>query len=671
MKPDTRQAAENVGHPEDLFGPALKIVKDLGVGHCMDAAVVGDRLYVIGRGKLFVADITKPRSPKLLATLAGLGHNRQIEVRGDVAYVTAREDGMYVVDVSDSARPQLLCHYNSIELATGLAISGGVAFVACRTYGVELVDVTDPTKPAHLSTVRTGEAQSCVARDKILYCGVWATRELVVCDVRDPRNPKIVARAPLDGYGDGVYVRGQYCFVATGHHGSGMRQRDESDPAFGRGHGLEILDIKRPDKPKLVSRIKGPRYYRIRMDMWDVTVSGSYAFLSDTYNGMFVVDISDIKNPSFVGHRQLAYVRHKKAPSPVAGFAIGDGVIYAAGAWTDLHVMDAPMAKPPEPEPDKAPVIPPCRRERSSKYRVYRPDGQVWAVAFAGDEALVACGAAGLHVVELWPKIEKLAEYETEGFALDVKVRGKYVYVAEGKGGLSIWKHKRGGTLERVGRFRARGLSIKQVVVPKRGKYALLDVGHAWLYILDVSDPSEPRRVLKDKHLGLFYGYQIVEDLFEDRYACAFWGSHGIYWFDLYGGGTPVPTGDNYRTHIGANNGIAVLPNKRDALITTGRDSYVIARRQERRPIGELTQYRIEGHKLSGKPTIYGNTLYVSDRFWGRVGVVDITDIERPKLIDTMELDGNPCLVVEHNGTPAIPAGYQGLLVLRNKPSRT
>ncbi|NOZ21481.1 MAG: hypothetical protein GXP25_10385, partial [Planctomycetes bacterium] len=495
------------------------------------------------------------------------------------------------------------------------------------------------------------------------------SKELVICDVKNPRRPAILSKTPLDGYGDGVFVRGKYCFAATGHHSRKMKKRDESDPAYGGGHGLEIFDITNPKKPKPVSRIKTPRLYRMGMDMWDVIVSGDYAFMADTYNGVFVVDISDIKTPRFVGHRQLDYVK-RKDHSPVGGFAIGKGVIYAAGAWTDLHVIEAPMARPAESEPDRPPIIPPYKPEKLAKFRIYKPDGQVWAVAFADDIAMVACGSAGLHAVQLWPKIKKLSEYETEGFAVDVKVSGNYVYVAESKGGLSIWKRKKGGTLKPIGRFRVRGQSIKQVVVPERGKYALLDVGQASFYIIDITDPSNPRKVFKDQRLGLLYGYQITEGLLEDRYACCFWHVTGFYWYDLYGGPKPVYTGDNYRHRVGAQNGMAILANGKDALITTPKGTYVVINRKEQRGPYELPQHGIKGHDLSGKPSIYGNTLYVSNRFWGRVSFVDISDIKKPKLIDAVELDGNPCIIVEHNGCPIIPAGYQGLLVHKKKIGR-
>ena len=158
--------------------------------------------------------------------------------------------------------------FDTVEFATGLAISGNILFVACRHYGVQLIDVSVPSAPRHLSTVRTGEAQSVVARNGYLYTGVWATSEVVTVDVRDPWNPVITARTPLDGYGDGVDVEGDMLYVATGHHSRETPRKQQGDPGFGRGHGLELLDISDPAHPRWVSRVKFPPLYEIGNDMW-------------------------------------------------------------------------------------------------------------------------------------------------------------------------------------------------------------------------------------------------------------------------------------------------------------------------------------------------------------------------------------------------------------------
>ena len=654
------QADSANGEELSMCGEELSILNELGVGACMDAEVVGRMLYVIGRGKLHVADVSDAASPKLVGSLGGLGHVRQLCVKHGVAYVTAREDGLFLVDVTTPDRPRLLSHYDTVELATGIAVSGDVAFVACRTAGVELVDVSDPAGPRHLSTVRTGEAQSVDARDGILYAGVWGSLELVVCDASDPRKPSLIARAELDGYGDGVDVRGDYCYVATGHHSRESPRKNPGDPGYGKGHGLEIFDVSDPARPQLVGRVKFPPLYRLGMDMWGVTATDGHAFVADTYNGVFVVDISDPSEPRIVARRQLPLVEGRDDPSPVGGFAVGDGTIYAAGAWSDLHVIEAPMARHVLPEADRAAQIPPpAEPEPDPRFRVYKPGGQVHAVAFDGDVAFVAAGMDGLHAVSVSAEIERLQKYPSDGFAFGAAVFDRKVYVAEGTGGLSIWEHSGHGKLEPKGRYRAENESIRQVVVPPPGRFAILHVGPSTLHILNVTDPANPVRVLRDSQLGLFYCSPLPQGLLDDRYTCCHWHVSGLYWYDLTGE-TPKPTGRRYPFRIGSRNGVAFFDGRALATCLSG---YALLSPDESRPPDELPIQRIPKLAFHGKPTVEGTMLYVSDRYTGRVTAIDIADPTNPQLTAQIDLPEHPGLVVVHNGVPVIPAGYQGLVI--------
>ncbi len=653
------------GHPAEKYGKELPIVGQLGCGPVMDVALDGELLCAIGQGSLYLADTTDPLAPKLMGKLDGLGNTRQITVRGGIAYITSREDGLFLVDIRKPKQPILLCHYDTIELATGIAVSGPVAFVACRQCGVELIDISNPRQPRHLSTVRTGEAQSVRAREGFLYVGVWGPREVVICDVRDPWHPKIVSRQPLDGYGDGVDVRGRYCFAATGHHSRAFRSSKSVEPGpgvpgFGEGHGLEVLDVADPARPQFVSRVKLPSLYRLGMDMWDVIVAGDYAFVADTYNGVFVVDISDPSQLRRVAHCQLPFVPKHNDPSPAAGMAIGNGVIYAAGAWTDLHVIQATgLAQPVVVEPERALALPPPPAPAADpRYTLYQAGGQVYGAASAGDNVLVAAGMAGLQVVALEPEPRKLAEYPTEGFAMNVKIFGDMVYVAEGMGGLSIWKRAASGKLAPAGRYRVAGQSIKQVVVPEPGRYALLHVGANRLQIVDVSQPATPKCVLEDARLGLFYMNPIVEGLLENRYACCQWHVTGLYWYDL--SGRPCFSGDHFNHRVGSQDGPAFFGNK---TLMPYQGKYLLLDRQEKRPPNELVQYGIADCRLYGKSTIDGKTLYVSNRYDGKVIAVDLSTPEEPRLLGQLDVPEHPGLVVVHQGTPLVPAGYQGLLI--------
>ena len=348
------QHARQPPHDQALYGRRLAYHKVDRVGPCIAAEVVADRLYAIGRGALYVLDITNPEQPKLLGTLAGLGTTRQLVVNSGIAYITARQDGLWLVDVSDPTRPTLITHYDSVEMATGIWVSGNLAFLATRCYGVEIVDVSNPRQLRHVSTLKSGEAQSCWTRDGFLYIGDWAPRKLLVADVSNPRRPAIVAEAPLDGYGDGGCLSGKFCFAATGHH---SRARDKEE-AHGRGHGLEIYDVSQPARPVFVSRVKFAALYSIFSDMWSARVGGGHCVVADTYNGLFVVDVRDVARPAIVAHAQLPLVPAGDHSDSVGGVALGEGVIYAAGIYTGLYVVPASgLVRPVAPEPDTPPVL--------------------------------------------------------------------------------------------------------------------------------------------------------------------------------------------------------------------------------------------------------------------------------------------------------------------------
>ncbi len=648
---------------ENDDGKELALVRDAGIGPTMDLAIDGDNAFAIGRGKIHCLNISDPNNPRLVGELAGLGHVRQIAFDKQVAYVTSREDGLFIVDVKHPDKPKLLSHYDTIEFATGVAIAGDVLYVACRHYGVELIDVSDPARPLHLSTIRTGEAQSVVARGEWLYVGVWATSEVVVVNTGNPRRPRITARVQLDGFGDGVDVQGHYLYAATGHHSRSAVHRVPDDPGFGAGHGLELFDISDPGRPRFVSRVKFPRLYNIGNDMWSVTVAGRHAFVADTHNGIYLVDVQDAKHPRVVGHRKLPRAGAQKRPGFVGGLALTKDLIYVAGGATDLHVFAAPgIASTPAEKATQPPLIPPRRPAREAeRFRSYRVDGQVHAVQCLDSRAVVACGAAGVHVVNLSSSIEHLSTFATSGFASDVGLSNETVLIAAGTDGLLICELAGNGELTLIGAYRVPGKSIKQLEVPLPGKFALLQVGANNLHIVDISNPAAPKRVLNDSRHGLLYGDQMMRGLVENRYACVFWHVSGLHWFDLTGQGAPRYSGDNFPGRIGAANGLVAHQGK---TLATLRGGYLLLDRDERRPLAELPVRRVgsRGQHI-GKPSIFGDRLYAANRSTGEVIIADISDVETPQLIEQFNTGGHPGRVQIHQGRIVIPNGYHGLLV--------
>ncbi len=658
-------------HPE-LFttaselGPKLENTFNVGIGPTMDVTIRGDHAFAIGSRSLHVLDITNPGTPRRVGKLDGLGRVRQIVVDGNHAYIASREDGLFIVDVSNAEKPSLISRHDTIEFATGICKSGNVLFVACRSFGVELIDVSDPSHPKHLSIARTGEAQSVVEQNGFLYAGVWATSEVVTVDVRNPWQPQIVSRTPLDGFGDGVDVDGTWLYAATGHHSRKRPRAKPGDPGYGHGHGLEVLSLTDPVHPRLVSRVKFPPGYDIHNDMWSVTVANNHAFVADTHNGVFVLDVSVPASPRFKGHWVPPDVPSRKGGGKERGFIGGlvpcSDHVYVAGGQSDLHVLAASgIATAPATEATTPVTIektPPP--DVKNGYRVYQPGGQVYGVDFLGDIAIAACGTDGVHVLKVFPEFERLSQRTTMGKATDVSVNGNRIFIAEGINGLGIYQLSAEGMLKEVGRYGVPDKTIRQVEIPGDGRYAVLQIGIHKIQIVDVSDASRPQRILEDQHPGLLYGDQIQRGLIDDRYTCAFWHVSGLHWYDLQADGGPRYTGDNFAGRIGSSNGLIA---HRNSTLAITRGGYLLLNRDERRPLADVSLYKIDARRRHlGKPTISGNQLVTVNRQSGLVTIADIADQRQPKLIDQFTLPGNPSRPVIHEGVLVIPDGYHGLL---------
>ena len=148
---------------EGIFGAAMRF--DVDARKAMGVAIEGNLLYAVSGDDFFVFDVSRPLSPELLGRTRGIGIARQVAVQGGMAYVTAREYGLWIVDATDPRAPRIRSRFDTCELATGVDIAGDVCFCGQRQNGVEFVDVRDPDHPAHIAMRKTNESQSVLYRD--------------------------------------------------------------------------------------------------------------------------------------------------------------------------------------------------------------------------------------------------------------------------------------------------------------------------------------------------------------------------------------------------------------------------------------------------------------------------------------------------------------------------
>ncbi len=114
-------------------------------------------------------------------------------------------------------------------------------------------------------------------------------------------------------------------------------------------------------------------------------------------------------------------------------------------------------------------------------------------VKVVGRYAFLAAGRAGLEVIDINnPVVPIRIGGCAAGEATDLAISGNYAYVASGIAGLHVVDIRNPTHCERVGGY-ASGNWILDVAVS--GNYAFLAADHAGLEVIDVSRPAQPVRV--------------------------------------------------------------------------------------------------------------------------------------------------------------------------------
>lgn len=674
--------AQPSSHDPAFYGPALEIGKHLKIGQTIDVAVHNGYLYIIGGyfegGTLYVADISNPTEPRIVGQLAGLGNLRQIECAGSFAYIAARDDGLYIVDISDPENPRQRSHYDTLEKATGVAVSHPVVAIANRHYGVELVDVSDPDHPRFLcNPVWNREAQSVDVRNGFLYVGVWASREVITVDIRDPHRPAVTGRVSLDGYGDGMRATATHLFAATGHHAASHAGAHDvagqtlGESGFGAGHGLEIFSLAHPERPSFVSRLKTPPFYKGMPDMWSVETSGGLSVLSDVFNGIFVVDVTAPESPRFVGHVCLPWVDGRKERDAVAAVACGEGVIYAAGYYSGLYVVPCPGIEPVASRALGPPLSPEGRSDAGSVSGEMRYvlDGQARAVVLVDRRrAAVAAGNGGIHLIEFESGVRMLSKTPTKGIAYDVAVRGNCLFVAEGTDGVTAWHIQDDFSLSLLGRYAPAGMSARQVVSAERHPYLLLDNPGRYQYrfeILDISRPGQIHRVLSERGPGMLHGYEISTRLHGGRYAALYWQVGGPVWYDLEQ--SPPRRLTELSEVLGIRlDGICMLENGVSLAFHSGGCSVIDP--QNRARLADYPSFRFQGERpMAGPVTVLGSTVAIAAGASRSVCLLDMADAGRPRVLETIRTKGPPGRVGGAASFLLIPEGHEGVSVHRRE----
>jgi len=304
--------------------------------------------------------------------------------------------------VEHTVAPILAGSYDLIDKGNeinGISVSGDYAYATGTHKGFQIIDISNPA-----ATSLVGSYGASVGSDNIsgsaseMYVSgnyaYIADGGLDIINISNPAAPVLTGSYATSGGASDVYVQEKYAYVASGKK-------------------LLIIDISNPSSPSLAGS------YDETERISYVYVSGSYAYITLPYAGLHIIDISNTTEPSLVGYYG--------SPGIEGRVEVLGNYAYILDMSKGLQVVD---------------VSNPAETSLAGFYNT--PGSMMKKIHILGNYAYIAgIGIKqGLHIVDISnPTAPSLAgSYNTPGKALDLRVLGNYVYVADSWEGIQIIK---------------------------------------------------------------------------------------------------------------------------------------------------------------------------------------------------------------------------------------
>lgn len=677
----------------------LTDVKEMGINSGVQISDLSCRSVLTDNGYIYALvknglEIYKSEENDLilLKKVENLGNTVHMAFASDsVLAVTSRENDVFFIDVSEPEVADVVSVYDCLDLATGVETCKGYIFICSRYYGVEIVDISDVFNPKLCSIINTGgECIDCCINDGYLYISNWNLKMISVYDVSNPNEPQKVNQISTDGNPYGCLVRESNLIIATGHH-SASNYGSKEDGGYGAGHGMEIYDVTNPLEIKWKSTVKadGRLYYRA-LDNWGVYANGNYVYMSSTYSGIYVYDITNVNNPKRI--LKIAFRVNKSDEAynysdsdgyvfpydpreyliePISGIAFGENCIYLAGQ--NIGLYEIPMET--ENITNKETLEELAENDghyfldeesfsiKEIDYTIFSNGNSVNSVTNDNGYVYLASGDAGIEV--LTDDGTLIGGVKTQGAAQDIVIYDEIAYVAEGNYGIEVFRIIEKDRWELLSTYRCSLLyeTITQLCISADGKKLLVQDGWTRTKLLNVLDSGE----LEDVELintGTMYFRNLI-DFNETETFLGYTSSNEIGILEITSGGT-IEENSVKNTIYEERNGMCGIND--DCILAIYKNGYIVIPTAELLGNADLTKYEVhslgENYKLRGKVSTDGTVLVVCDAYERRVTIVDISNLEIPRVIITFNTFGNPDIAEITEEKIYIPLKYQGVMII-------
>ncbi len=228
------------------------------IGNANAVCVSGEFAYVAetsdieNGGSLRVIDVSNPENPEVVGSCETDDFTQTICISGEYVYLANFEIdggvGIYggsfrVVNISDPENPDEIGEYYVGDQFFDVFVQDEFVYGATRYVrenrqynGIRILDNSNPEDINQISEIRTQKVAGVFAEGDLLYYvesfsnprGGIIFGDLVIVDVTNPEDPVEIGRCTIPGKPAGLFVQGDFVFVAGGW--AGIRVVNVADP---------------------------------------------------------------------------------------------------------------------------------------------------------------------------------------------------------------------------------------------------------------------------------------------------------------------------------------------------------------------------------------------------------------------------------------------------------
>jgi len=284
-------------------------------------------------GNLNIYNISAQISPVKVSTFFGGGGVSDIVVEDSIAYI-ANHNGMEIIDTSIQ-NPITIGHYSDGLIYMSIFIQNDYAFLSF--YGgnyLTIIDISNPNNPSKISSfIEDNQTviRNVFVQDEKVYLAC-EEKGLIILDISNPMVPEKVGSFTLNSI-VAVELKNGYAYVIDETNGLVILDiRNTNDIKIVRSllisndftpHYLTIeddyiylisntefyiVDISHPENPKIVGYIdqysgeSGRMIEGLVTPPGEIAIQNNLAFITNLFDGVYMFDISDKKNPILAGY---------------------------------------------------------------------------------------------------------------------------------------------------------------------------------------------------------------------------------------------------------------------------------------------------------------------------------------------------------------------------------